>query len=365
MQQLQRLLHDRHLLDAILLGGVSIVLFQLGFTAVAFLVPLEVSALRGIAGRTGLRSLFVSATVVAIGLIVVTVVRSFGISDGDLGAVAGEGAFSAQQVAEASRALAVANLAMPAGLIGGLIVYHLPRLAGMRRLYRLIIGGIVAAVGALPTVLQLVGDGPLAQVLNAQIAAVLTMVGTGAEAGGAEIALIRETSGRIIERLFAFSLFLVLVGNWYFATVLEARRSIVRGVLPTGDLLPPVSVRFKLPSWGIWVLLVSWAGVLVTIVAPATEVFAPIVWNVALIALLLYGLVGLGIVRSLLARSSTHPLLRRLASIGLLVLLFVPRVNTIVLIGLPLLGASELWITYRPELRGQEPPDGDHQGGTE
>ena len=79
--------------------------------------------------------------------------------------------------------------------------------------------------------------------------------------------------------------------------------------------------------WGIYGFL--WIGILA--------------WNVALLGTVLYGLQGVDILKFILRRMERF---RSMVIFAIILCLFMPGLNIIILIGVPLLGVSGLWIQY-------------------
>ena len=72
-------------------------------------------------------------------------------------------------------------------------------------------------------------------------------------------------------------------------------------------------------------------------------------WNIGLIGLFVFGMQGIGIIQTILDRRAVSRQIRVVISAGMVFMVFWPGVNLVVLIGLPVLGVSELWIHYRKE----------------
>jgi hypothetical protein len=117
---------------------------------------------------------------------------------------------------------------------------------------------------------------------------------------------------------------------------------------------PPVGFRgFRVPDWLVWPLLVPWAVVLLDLkisLGPLRYV----AWNLGLIMLFTYGMQAVGIIQTLLDRRNVSRGFRALIAGGLALMVLWPGVNFVVLIGLPCLGVSELWIHYRKEQKEKE-----------
>lgn len=104
--------------------------------------------------------------------------------------------------------------------------------------------------------------------------------------------------------------------------------------------------RVNTSPW-LWILIVAWAAVL----ADLRFSFGPLgvlFWNLGLGTAFLYALQGFAIIQSwMLKKSGT-----RVSPLGLIFLLmFLPGVNAVVAIALPLLGISETWVPYKSRLK--------------
>lgn len=150
---------------------------------------------------------------------------------------------------------------------------------------------------------------------------------------------IFEMARKILLRNYLFLYFMMLVGNWRAGTAI-GKRSIGESVTPFSG--------FSLPDFFIWPLLISWTGVLFDSLIGA-GFLSYIFWNSGLVFLFLYGLQGFAIIRHLFEKYSVSRGLRFLFGFGVVILFMIPGLNFLLLIGIPGLGVSELWIKLRKE----------------
>jgi hypothetical protein len=75
---------------------------------------------------------------------------------------------------------------------------------------------------------------------------------------------------------------------------------------------------------------------------------------VGLIAMFLYGLQGVGILRFLIAKSNAGRGLLRFTTIIIIVMLIIPGINILIILGIPIFGVSETWIHFRKPKRSDE-----------
>ncbi|MDR0622952.1 MAG: YybS family protein [Treponema sp.] len=103
---------------------------------------------------------------------------------------------------------------------------------------------------------------------------------------------------------------------------------------------------FYVPPFSIWVLSFSLLAILMFkfLRVPVMETIA---WNVLIICLMLFLAQGGGVALFMLTRRMIPPLLRLLLHIIVIVLIFSPGINAVVLGGLVLLGIAENWVSFR------------------
>jgi hypothetical protein len=147
----------------------------------------------------------------------------------------------------------------------------------------------------------------------------------------------------VVLRDYLFVYFLVLAGNWRLGTVI-GRRTLSRETWSYAG--------FSLPEIFVWPLLLSWTGILVDAFV-GLGFLRYIFWNLGLIFLLLYGLQGGAIIKFLFIKYNVARNIRLLIIMGTVVFLFIPGINFLIIIGIPGLGVSELWIKYRKEERSE------------
>ena len=105
-------------------------------------------------------------------------------------------------------------------------------------------------------------------------------------------------------------------------------------------------INFIVPETLIWPLIVSLVGVLFDVFI-GLGWFGYLMWNSTFIMIFIYGLHGIGLVKYLIARYKVPGNIRRFIAIISFAVLLLPGVNLVILIGVPMLGVSELWIRFR------------------
>jgi hypothetical protein len=119
---------------------------------------------------------------------------------------------------------------------------------------------------------------------------------------------------------------------------------------------PTASLRsFRAPSFLIWVLSGSLAGILLFRIA-AFAAMETVAWNLLTMSALTYMAQGLGIVQFILGRRDLPVPLRLLLNIGIILVIFSPGLNAIALGLLALLGVAEHWVPLRAQNRPSSTP---------
>jgi hypothetical protein len=110
---------------------------------------------------------------------------------------------------------------------------------------------------------------------------------------------------------------------------------------------------FKLDDRYIWFFITGWFGVVVSVYLE-TGFAEYLFWNTAIIFLYLFGVQGIGIIQYLFEKYSVSKGARLAIVIGSIIGLLTPGINVLILFGVPVFGASEIWIHYRERSKGHE-----------
>ena len=146
-----------------------------------------------------------------------------------------------------------------------------------------------------------------------------------------------EMMQELIYKNYLFAIFILITGSWWVSANIYKRIE---------KKEPYYIENFVLPEVLIWPLLISWSGILLDAFF-GIGVFGYFFWNAGLIMLFLYGLHGFGIIRFFFRKRRISRGRIFLFGLFLIILLLWPGINLIVIIGIPGLGLSELWIKYR------------------
>lgn len=319
-------------LDVIIFAGISVIMYEIGFLSFLYLVPLQVMA-----KKRGENGLLFSSVLVLAAVLVTAFIHTRGIEDIQL-----------------KNVLIFLELVLPVMLVASFYAVNKQFTQEWRNLYRLL--GVTMAVGlvSIPVILIIKQNTNFVEYFRNQIAMIVEGVTStlflqsGIYEEGLISSLFRperiiQTIKAVFFRNYLFSFFLILTLNWRIGVGI-ARRFF-------GGTVPRLS-QFILPNKFIWVLLISWAGILADIFF-GLKVAGYIVWNIGLIALFLYGLQGIGILRHLLGRASLGRGMQTFFIVMIVFLLIVPGINALILLGIPILGVSEVWIHFRKPKRSE------------
>ncbi len=320
-----RLGGNRDNIGPVLTGLLSALFYQLGFVLFLFLVPLQV-----LFERKGERP-FLVASIAA--WTAITLVRLFELRR--MEALAGLGALSG------------IDIAVPAVFLFGLWVMNSRHPQLPSTLYRLLLSMLVCVVVLVPGALVLLSHEGARGLVTEQFRMVYdSIVSAG---GGVAVITFEEflsMSGNFLASSFAFMYLVVLSSNWVLGKVIGsgAERALALRAL----------LRFQVPLQLTWPALFSWAGMLFSLLLPLGPLRF-VVWNAGLTALLLYGVQGIAIIRHGFEKRNLSRGARTLFVGAMVLSLMIPGFNILVLIGVPLLGISELWINYH-RFEGVEQP---------
>lgn len=334
------------MIEILIFAAVSTLLYRLGMGPILFLVPLQV-----LYTRRGKKSFGWAAALTLVLIIVIGAALARRWSTGE--------ALTSATVISLQMPSLVFELTVGALMIGGLALIQLPemtpqlRLPRYPRVTRLVLATAITGILSVPTILYLTGNEAfftnieefftvLAESTNSAI------IGTQSEALPIAAQPIQTESllrfiGMVLRRTYLFYYFLILTFGWWLGTIIGAR-SMGRhpGLTRVAD--------FKLPDRYVWPLIASLALVVLNLIVPL-EPLEVLAWNALLIFAFLYGISGLGIIRFLLSKLKVRPGIRWLVIIGIIILAMTPRIGIAVLILIPGLGVSEVWLKYRREER--------------
>ncbi|MFP4385495.1 MAG: DUF2232 domain-containing protein [Spirochaetia bacterium] len=305
----------------------AVLLYELGFLLIVFLVPIQILYV-----RRGENALLSSSVIILIGITIVNLIQA-GSSLGD--PLAGN--------------LMLLDLLLPAALLAGLYLINTVRLSQFDRTLRFIFAAVLVGVISVPVVLYFADNEVINAVLTTQVEALRDILAD--PASGEETAIAMPAAEELISYtknvffstyIFIYTVYLLI--NWFFGMFFSARSNYGNGVQA------PDLKRYHVNDKLVWPLLISWGLVLLSRIREL-GVIEYAFWNAALILLLFFTLQGAGIIWYLMKKKELSMGFRILIVLGLVALILIPGINIAVIAGIPLLGVSEIWIKYRMEQR--------------
>ncbi len=301
--------------ELIIAAAASFLIFQLSFVVVLFIVPgLYIGRRRG--ARTSV--LLGTVLLAAVGIQLVVKMKAF---DGS----------------ELKGFVVVYGLSYPVLLMAGTLIITLFQ---GRSLYKIAASTVLFAVVTIPVIMIFAGNSQVVDFLKEQVTYVTNILITG-NGSFSELGITAEEIIRMVKdiafRDFIAAYFFLLSGCWYIADRLTAGKN---------KALKFDAEKFTLPEWSVWVLIVSLSGIL------ADYLFSLgwtgyISWNITLIMLLLYGVKGAGLIKYFMKKKQIDSRKQRSIVMLIFILFLIPGLNFIVLLGIPGLGISEIWVRYR------------------
>ena len=315
-------LQKRHLLIFSALTAASILIFQISVVFFLMAIPLFI-----IQQRYGFMYLCFAGFFVSLVIVIETIIRGAGIEGRNL-----------------RQFLIIAELIYPLSIIGGVLGVSYIR---KRTVYSLIAVTAGFFVISLPVIFYYAGNEEIVNLLKNQIIYVSDMFRdnvTGSDSFESSILikelqpdLIIESTSKLVFKNYLFAYFIMLTGAWYIAN------SILRKWKKEKQFK---LVNFSVPEVMIWPLIVILTGVLMDTIFGINKL-GYIMWNGAFIMIFIYGLHGIGLIKYLLDRFKVSGNGRRFIAIFSVAILLIPGINLVLLLGVPILGVSELWIRYR------------------
>ncbi len=313
--------------DIIWFTVLSLLFHQSGYLMFMFMVPLQ-----AIRNRKDFRTFFTSSSAVLAGILIMVIVRTSGMTD-----------LSTRGV------LVFSEFLVPAFLLSGFmyINYNWPGNPGM--LKRMVVVTAGALVVGIPVVLFF-NNQLLQAYYREQIAFALDIINkTFSEIDSVEMGEMAEViksinvdmvaggMKRTFLRGYLFAYFLIISGSWWLGS-----SGFKKGRWKSS--FHPAS--FKVPEVMVWPLILSLLAVVVDYkVSIGALGYAG--WNILLIMVTLYGFKGLGIIYNFMKIHKFPHSMRVLVIFTIILFLLQPGIKYFVLIGVPCLGVSEIWIKYR------------------
>jgi hypothetical protein len=286
----------------------------------AFLVPVQQS-FAGRGSRAGLVSSFVAFAVITAG----TVVRMLQLRFFDF--------------------ISLLSSCLPSLLLMVALYWINADKPRISRIARILLATLVLSLAALPFVLRMEKDTAFIGQLSAYVTETIDASGLALDEPRLASELVRRAIAIIGSGFSAFILW-ILAGSWWLGSLIASKsRSALAGHAPVKNL--PRLAAVKVPLKALWPSLLLWGLLFMALAFKVQGLWLMLAWNLALCAASIYGLQGVGVLSFLLHKPAVPTLLRRLLPLALIAALLNQATSAVVLIGLPVLGITEVWIPYR------------------
>lgn len=307
------------------MGAVlSLIMSLSGFLLLFFMVPLQVIAI-----RRGEKGFLISAMGVFFGNLVLKLILS--------------------PEAVSAGIPMTADIAVFLILLGGLYAVNF-KLKAYKGVIRFLIVTVGAAIASLPVLLYLSSDPSFVEMMKGQIDSVLVMLQKAFPGETVFGSLTTDAMYSIFRNSFLSSYLAV----FSFIVALSWRIGLRFGLRSIGrESDMPKIEELNVPERLVWFLFVPLTLVLLKILLAGrgmdlnTGIVGFAVSNSLYIMVALYGLQGFGLLQYLMVKKKVNPGIRRMTSWSIPLALLIFPLNLVVLILLPGLGVSELWINYR------------------
>ena len=309
----------RIVLEGIGFSVLGVVLYQFQTTILIFVIPLVV-----LYKRQGYRVGVLGTLGTFVGILLVKVIRG-----GSVGGTLRED-------------LLLLDLTYPFAFLLGLAVTEGSFFPRIPPYGRIALVTVVSGVLGIPLIRYVLTDPAFEAYLKAQIETMMRAMVEGKTSldlgtmGMVSTGEILRLSKQIFANTYTLGYFLTFLFNWVVGARLGLRS---KGIYPIESVVGNVHLNEKL----IWGFLLGWFGVLLSLLRPLGWV-SILFWNIALLSTVLYGMQGIDILRYYIKKVER---LRIVILVTILLFVFIPGLNILMMVGVPLLGVSEIWIQYR------------------
>ena len=312
----------RDYIGALIASCVSVFAYQTGFFFFLFLVPLQLLLF-----RSGLKVARIAVLGVGIALVYLGI-RHTAVGNGDV-----------------RRYLLFVELVIPFLLLGGFLLENgfFGNLGGV--LLNALLATAITALVSIAVLHVLLNNEAFIAYYKTQFSEMFNIL-KSAIANSSDIDLIPMMDMDVDTMLshvssvffkgFLFAYFCILFVSYTFALSMERLTKHEAGI-----------ITVMIPDYFVWVLIAALSLVLVDARFQPNPVLGYVGWNVFLIVMFLYGLRGMGLIRQMLEVRKVHPVVRFFLAFAAVILLMHPRYGRVLLVGIPLIGISEIWFKYK------------------
>jgi hypothetical protein len=312
----------RDYIGALIASCVSVFAYQTGFFFFLFLVPLQLLLF-----RSGLKVARIAVLGVGIALVYLGI-RHTAVGNGDV-----------------LRYLLFVELVIPFLLLGGFLLENgfFGNLGGV--LLNALLATAITALVSIAVLHVLLNNEAFIAYYKTQFSEMFNIL-KSAISNSSDIDLIPMMDMDVDTMLshvssvffkgFLFAYFCILFVSYTFALSVERLTKHEAGI-----------ITVMIPDYFVWVLIAALSLVLVDARFQPNPVLGYVGWNVFLIVMFLYGLRGMGLIRQMLEVRKVHPVVRFFLTFAAVILLMHPRYGRVLLVGIPLIGISEIWFKYK------------------
>ena len=312
----------RDYIGALIASCVSVFAYQTGFFFFLFLVPLQLLLFRSGVKITRIAVLGVGVALVYLGF-----------------------RYTAQVASDVRGCMLLVELVIPFLLLGGFLLENgfFGNMGGV--LLNALLATAVTALVSIAVIQVLLNNEAFIAYYKVQFSDLFNILKSALNASS-DIDLIpmmdmdvdtmlRHVSS-VFYKGFLFAYFCILFVSYTFALSVDRLTKHEVGM-----------ITVMIPDYFVWVLIASLSLVLVDARFQSSPVLGYAGWNIFLIVMFLYGLRGMWIIRQMMEVRKVHPVMRFFITFAALILLMHPRYGRVLLIGIPLVGVSEIWFKYK------------------
>ena len=312
----------RDYMGALIASCISVFAYQTGFFFFLFLVPLQLLLF-----RSGLKVARIAVLGVGVALVYLGIRHT------------------AQGASDVRFSLLMVELVIPILLLGGFLLENgfFGNIGGV--LLNALLATVITALVSIAVLHVLLGNEAFIAYYKAQFSDMFNILKTTLAASSdidlvpmmdMDVDTMLSHVSSVFYKGFLFAYFCILFVSYTFALSVDRLTKHEIGM-----------ITVMIPDYFVWVLIASLSLVLVDARFQTAPVLGYVGWNIFLIVMFLYGLRGMGLIRQILEVRKVHPVMRFFITFAALILLMHPRYGRVLLVGIPLIGVSEIWFKYK------------------
>ncbi len=312
----------RDYIGALIASCISVFAYQTGFFFFLFLVPLQLLLFKSGVKATRIAVLGVGVALVYLGF-----------------------RHTAQGASDIRGYLLLVELVVPILMLGGFLLENgfFGTLGGV--LINALLATVITALVSIAVIHVLFSNEAFLAFYKAQFTEMFNVLKTAVSTSGdvdlvplmnmdVDTMLLHVSS--VFFKGFLFAYFVILFVSYTFALSVDRLTKHEVGM-----------ITVMIPDYFVWVLIASLSLVLADARFQLAPVLSYVGWNIFLIVMFLYGLRGMGLIRQMFEVRRVHPVIRFFITFAAVMLLLHPRYGRVLLVGIPLVGVSEIWFKYK------------------